>query len=486
MDEDNQSIENVNKIGKFYRYEKGVLKINHTELINFLGRKGFAIMKIGGATKIVRVRKNIIKEVYESDLTRFVKNYLTAKKELEVLETFMRGLSSYLNSRKYHLLPIVKSLSDKDTKDAAWLYFKNTAVKVTENKIELVSYDNLPHKIWETRIINKDFNSSNLTNGQFKDFCFKLSKEETKRFDAFKALLGYLLHRHNNPAVVKIVILLDENATKGGQTNGGTGKSLISKALSHCVETVLMDGKNMKRDSRFNNQRINNTTDIVCFDDVDSKFSLETVYSMATSGFVIEKKGQDESILKPEESPKILISSNHFVSGPGGSSDVRRRHEFEVANYFSDKRTPKMVYKNLFFDDWDDDEWNYFFCFMIDCIQVFLKKGLLEVEPLNLKANKLVQQTSQEFLEFTSAHSIPIEKWMNKTEFLNEFKKSYPTLTDITSHKLTKWVKLFATENRLAYTDRKTGDRYEFKLTERKELKNEDGDEDGDNLQSDK
>ena len=75
---------------------------------------------------------------------------------------------------------------------------------------------------------------------------------------------------------------------------------------------------------------------------------------------------------------------------------------------------------------------------------------------------------------------------MNKTEFLNEFKKSYPTLTDITSHKLTKWVKLFATENRLAYTDRKTGDRYEFKLTERKELKNEDGDEDGDNLQSDK
>ncbi|MFH6965856.1 primase-helicase family protein [Flavobacterium sp. FlaQc-28] len=462
---------------EFYYFENGLYKIVHSELINFLGENGFANMRIGGTTKLVRIQNNIVSEVNESDLSWFIKDYLISLDEKDVLEAFVKGIGSYLNKRKYELLPKVQGLIDKDPIDCAWLYFKNVAVKVTENKIVLVSYPDLPHKIWKNRIIDKDFNLIDFTNGQFKDFCFKLSKKDVTRFNVLKTLLGYLLHRHNNPAVVKIAIFMDENATKGGQTNGGTGKSLLAKALSHCVETVLMDGKNMKRESRFNNQRINHTTDIVCFDDVDSKFSLEIVYSMATSGFVIEKKGKDELILKPEESPKILISTNYFVNGSGGSSDARRRHEFEVANYFSDKLTPKMVYKNLFFDEWDDNEWNCFFSFMIDCIQLFLKAGLLEPMPLNIKVNKLTHLTSPEFLEFTSSNSIPSEKWIEKAELLTEFKKSYPTLRDITSHKLTKWLKLYASEFGLEYIDKKTGKKYEFKLKARNELNNETGDE---------
>lgn len=454
----------LKKPAGFYHNDNGVTKIIHFELIKFLGKNGFANMNIGGVTRLVRIVDNIVSDVSEGDLSCFIRNYLISIKEPEVLEVFVRGIGSYLNKKKYELLPKVKGISDKDPKDCAWLYFKNTAVKVTETNIELVPYEKLPHKIWANRIVQKEFNLVNFNNGHFEDFCFKLSKEDPERFKVLKATLGYLLHRYNNPAVNKVVIFLDENATMGGQTNGGTGKSLLSKALSHCVETVLMDGKNMKRDSRFNNQRINNTTDIVCFDDVDRKFSLELLYSMATSGFVIEKKGQNESTLKAEESPKILVSSNFQVLGPGGSSDIRRRHEFEVANYFSEKLTPKMVYGKLFFDDWDENEWDLFFTFIIDCIQFFLKNGLLEAKPLKLKANKLMQLTSPEFYNFILKEEIPTGKWIEKKDLLQEFKGAYPHLENISSHILTKWIKKYATENGLEYVDRHIAGKYDFKL----------------------
>lgn len=468
----------LKKLAGFYRYDSGVPKIIHFELIKFLGKNGFGNMNIGGATRLVRIVDNIVSDVSEGDLSCFIRNYLISIKESDVLEVFVRGIGGYLNKKKYELLPKVKGISDKDPKDCAWLYFKNTAVKVTETDIILVPYEKLPHKIWANRIIHKDFNLVNFKSSQFNDFCFKLSKEDPERFKVLRATLGYLLHRYNNPAVCKVVIFLDENATIGGRTNGGTGKSLLSKALSHCVETVLMDGKNMKRDSRFNNQRISNTTDIVCFDDVDSKFSLELLYSMATSGFVIEKKGKEEFTLKAEESPKIIVSSNSPVSGPGGSSDIRRRHDFEIPNYFSEKLTPKMVYKNLFFDDWDENEWNCFFSFMIDCIQFFLKEGLLEAKPLKLKVNKLIQLTSPEFHNFISKDAITIGKWIDKNEFLQQFTDAYPNLEDVKSNSLTRWVKKYCEENDLEYTDKKTGEKYEFKLTKRSETDNEKGDED--------
>lgn len=477
-DDENQE---QKKTEKFYHYEKGVPKIIHFELIKFLGKNGFANMNIGGSSRLVRIVENIVSDVTEGDLSCFIKNYLISIKAPDVLEVFVRGIGGYLNKKKYELLPKVEGISDKDPKDCAWLYFKNTAVKVTEANIELVSYDKLPHKIWSNRIIGKDFNQVNFENGQFEDFCFKLSKEDSARLEALRATLGYLLHRYNNPAVCKVVIFLDENATKDGQTNGGTGKSLLSKALSHCVETVLMDGKNLKRESRFNNQRINNTTDIVCFDDVDRKFSLETVYSMATSGFVIEKKGKNESTIKPEEAPKILVSSNFHVSGPGGSSDIRRRHEFEVANYFSDKLTPKMVYQNLFFDEWDENEWNCFFNFMINCIQLFLKFGLLEAKPLKIKTNKIIQQTSSEFYEFTKNGNLETGIWIEKKIILKKFKETYPFLQDVTSNTFTRWVKKYAKENKLQYKDNKAGEKYEFKLSEiENNIEDERGDEKGD------
>ena len=58
---------------------------------------------------------------------------------------------------------------------------------------------------------------------------------------------------------------------------------------------------------------------------------------------------------------------------------------------------------------------------------------------------------------------------IEKKDLLQEFKDTYPDLEDVSSNTLTRWVKKYAEENDLEYTDRKIGDKYEFKLIVTKE-----------------
>lgn len=467
----------------FYDYDSSKIpKINNRKLLSFLGKNGFTVMNIGGSSKLVRIVDNVIEDTNEESMSRFIGSYLESNGKIDVLECFIKGASSYLNKSKQAFLPKINWISDKDTEYSAHFYFKNTAVKVTKLKLEFIPYSKLNHPIWKNRIIDRDFNPTRQKDGQFEDFCSKLSKDDLDRLKALKTAIGYLLHRHNNPSLVKAILLIDENATKGGETNGGTGKSLIFKALSKCSETVLIDGKNMKTDSRFNNQRLKHTSDIINYDDINNKFSLEQIYSMTTSGIIIEQKGKDECILSSEDAPKIMITSNQHVHGPGGSSDRRRRYEFEVSNYFSDTWSPKDEYGNLFFDEWDENEWIKFDYFMIECVQLFLTEGLIEAKSLRKRINKLIELTSPEFHDFITKGFLETGKWIDKKHFLKFFKEKKPHLEDITSHILSKWVKLFAIENDLEYKSKKTGNKYEFKLKARNELNNKNGDENENNI----
>lgn len=447
----------------FYEILNATPRIIHYKLIKFLEINGFAKMNFNGVNVLVRIIDNIIYEVNEGDISTFVTDYLIKQNELLVLECFVKGIATYLNARKYQLLKTINSISDKDPKDASWTYFKNTAVKVTKDRVELIPYSALNHKIWNTRILNREFAKFQTDRGQFSDFVLKLSKSNFKRFLAIQTALGYLMHRYNNPSLCKAIILIDENISPDGTTNGGTGKTLLYKALSLCKEGISIEGKNLKETSRFKNQRIKITTDIINYDDVNRKFSLLDIYSMLTAGIIIERKGRDEISLLPEESPKIMISSNYRVNGSGGSSDNRRRYEFEVANYFDDEITPLKTYGKLFFEEWNDDEWNKFDCFMLNCVQKFLLNGLIEADPLNRIA-KLENSTSSEFVKFIVANPIEEDVWIEKKDCLSIFINDFPNLQYTSSNQMTRWIKEYAKVNNLEYKERHPGSKYEFLL----------------------
>jgi len=448
----------------FYAKIDGKTAIRHYDLICFHEENGFSMMEdSNGRKQLVRIKGNIVDTANENDLVTCVKDFLIKESEFDVLEMFTKGVNTFTTTKKLELLPTIEFVSDKDPKDTAWFYFSNTAVKITRNSIDLIPYSSFIHPIWKNRILKREFAMPLSSRGQFFEFMWLISKKDPDRFLALQTALGYLLHRYNNPSLPKAIILNDEEISSGGSANGGTGKGILAQAIAVCKNMEVIDGQQIKSDSRFKNQRINATTDVILFDDVSKKFSLDEFKSMATTGITIEKKGKDEIQLPFKDAPKIMISSNYVVLGPGGSTDSRRRYEFQVANYFSHIHTPIDEFGNLFFDEWSQDEWNRFDLLMMENAQSFLNNGLIEATPINLTKNKLVCCTNPEFRNFSKKEFVN-DVWLEKEPLIEKFKSEYPVHKNTTSHQFTKWVKEYGEVYGLEYDSKNPGGIQQFIL----------------------
>jgi len=448
----------------FHTKINGRTTIEQHPYICFLEENGFAMMEYPkGRKQLVRIRENIVDSATESDTITCVKDFLLKEAAFDVLEAFMKAVNSLTTIKKFEFLPPIEFISDKDPKDAAWFYFSNTAVKITHNSINLIPYSSLSHPIWRNRILNREFTMPLSSRGQFYKFMWLISKNDPDRFLALQTALGYLLHRYNDPSLPKAIMLYDEKISTDGSANGGTGKGILAQAIGHCKILEVIDGQQIKSDSRFKNQRINNTTDVILFDDVTKKFSLDDFKSMATTGLTIEKKGKDEIHLPFKDTPKIMISSNYVVQGPGGVTDTRRRYEFELANYFNDTITPRDEFGNLFFDEWNQDEWNRFDLLMMENAQAFLFNGLVEATPINLTKNKLTCSSNPEFRVF-STKEFTTNVWLEKDIIFSKFKSEYPKQSDTSPHLFTKWIKEYAKIHGLIYDCKNPGGVQQFIL----------------------
>lgn len=453
----------------FWEGNESSLKISPSKLIEFLSNHGFAKLLLTKNDYIlVRVRRNKISEIKEFRISNHIQGFLKFYGLTTVYEAFVKGMASYINKSKLELLKSIPLNTHKDNKTSSNFYFENSYVTVTEDKIVENNYSNLEFPIWDKKIIKKEFVMPiNSEKAQFEKFCFLVSGEEEDRFLSLKSIIGYLLHNYNNPINSKAIILVDERITGTEEANGGTGKGLIASAIGHCREMVLMDGKNYNSGSSFKFQRVEITTDVLHFDDVTSRFNLEQLYSMITSGIQIEKKYKDQVHISAKDSPKVLISSNYMVKGTGGSTDRRRRFEFELVDYFNDRNTPYDRFHHMFFDEWNDDEWNRFFLFMMNCLQIYLGQGLIPAKPINLIKNKIINATSIEFEMFLKEH-FEINKSYDKRKFLNDFVEQYPRCKELSPHQFSKYLNSYASINGLVYKARSSGGNYFFKISDAK------------------
>lgn len=461
-------MEEIKLPGKFWKTdESGKATIIHSKLVKFLTDSGFAKAELPNGTYVlVKVEENLVEQVEDWVIVDFIKNYLRKIEEDDVLETFSKGISGFVSKAKLRLLETQELINDKDDEDSSWFYFENITWQVSKSGIKGVNYEDLQGKIWKSRILPHSVMMPPLVSGisQFETFCRNLAGKSDDRFKSLKTIIGYLLHRYNNPSNAKAIIFNDENISFDGTANGGTGKSLLMTAIGKCRQMVVMDGKNMKGKSWYKNQRIGLDTDLVFYDDVGKDFNLEELYSMITTGIVVEKKYKDEQYISPENAPKISISSNYVVSGTGGSTDIRRRCEFEVANHYNENYGPEDEFGNQFFNGWDIDEWNRFYVYMTRCVKEYLKNGLIIPRPINLKYNKLVNATSLEFISFMETGTVDLDEWTCKQTILKLFTEEYPHLRFTSSHMFTKWMKRYAIDKELTYDDRKSGKNYEFIL----------------------
>lgn len=454
IEKKNQSFYTIDQGGKVTFSNLGVIEV--------LSEAGFCRLKVSEKQIIlVRIVGNKIYYSSPDELIQYLRDHiLESSQKVEVMELLIERASSLVQKFRLNFLEEICLVSDMDDSESSRFFFTNKIMKVTKDQISEVEYSQLEHPIWSNRVLSHAIKPRIDKKGQFEFFCFKISGSCEKKLKQLQSCIGYLLHRHKNPALTKAVILYDNKMKETGLAEGGTGKTLIWIAIQKCREVIDFNGKKIKSNSNFQYQKINTTTDVMAYDDVQSSFDFDSLYALLTTGIEIERKNQDAFDIPYERSPKVIITSNTYVKGTGGSSDRRRRYEFTLANFFSDKYSPRNHFKNNLFDDWDDREWNLFFYFMMDSVQVFLNHGLIE-DKHESQNERLQNLTHPHFVEAVET-LCEIEEWVTQKEFLSILNDE---LLDLSPHMFTKWMKIYCSEKDLQFTKRNSGGVFSFKIS---------------------
>lgn len=204
--------------------------------------------------------------------------------------------------------------------------------------------------------------------------------------------------------------------------------------------------------NRFVFQEVNHDTNIIFIDDITKNFNFENNFSIITDGITIEKKNQDAFTFSPEDSPKIAITTNYQIKGTSDSFNARRL-DLEILPYYNANFTPAIEFKQFFFNDWNESEWNDFDFTMIKCAYNYLSNdsNIQKLTDTNLNKKQLIAETRFEFYEF-SLNKFMIDTEYVKSDIYNEFLEfSDLNEKELTKNEFTKYLQKYAEINKLKY-----------------------------------
>lgn len=378
--------------------DKGVIKIIHFSFKKFLEDNGFyKYCPEGGKNYVfVKVTNNLIDHTSEKEIKDFVLTYLQDIDDLSVYNYFADQVR-FFREEFLTLLSTIDIYFIEDTRDSAYLYYQNCAVRITKELIEPIDYLDLGGYVWKDHIINRKFNICDDKNCDYSVFIGNICNNNKERIKTMESTIGYMMHGYKNLSYCPAIILNDEVISDNPE--GGTGKGLFMNALSKMKKLVVIDGKAFAFEKSFPYQTVSADTQILCFDDVKKHFDFERLFSVVTEGLTLEKKNKDAIKIPFSKSPKIAITTNYAIKGTGNSF-ARRKWEIELHQYYSKNFTPLDEFKKHFFAEWDDDEWCLFDNYMTYCLQDYLNTGLVKSKFVNLEVRQLASDTSHEFIEW--------------------------------------------------------------------------------------
>jgi hypothetical protein len=384
---------------KFWtKSDKGVVKIVPLLFKQFLEDNGFYKYNPEGSKNyvFVKVTNNLIDHTSENEIKDFILGYLLELEDTLVYNYFADS-TRYFKEDFLTLLASIDVYFIEDSKDAAYLYYRNCAIKVTHDGVSIIDYIDLGGYVWKDHVIDRNFSPLDNPRTDFEQFIANICAHDVNRINSMESTLGFLLHAYKDLSYCPAVILNDEVISDNPE--GGTGKGLLMNAISQMKKLVVIDGKAFTFERSFAYQLVSADTQILCFDDVRKHFDFERLFSVVTEGLTLEKKNKDAIKIPFSKSPKIAITTNYAIKGAGNSFE-RRKWELELHQYYTKSFTPMDEFGKLMFGDWNDDEWLHFDNYMIGCLMRFLKNGLVRSSFVNLKVRQLSAETSHEFIEW--------------------------------------------------------------------------------------
>jgi hypothetical protein len=406
----------------------------------FLERNGFKKHYPNDTQKPtwVYIQSNKVKITSVEIIKDFVLDYLIKKKEFEV----WNYCAKYQNLFAENFLLMLDSIELKmlnDTRKNSFIAFKNGVLDVSKDEIKLIDYIDIDFYIWENHIIDRDYIQLDEFENDYQQFIYNISNKEPL---AIECAIGYLISTYKNRSNNKAIILNDEVISENPE--GGTGKGVFVQGINQIRKTSIIDGKLFDGKKSFPYQTVSLDTKILVFDDVVKNFNFEEKFSLVTEGLTLERKNKDAIKLNVHESPKLIISTNYAIRGEGNSHD-RRRYELEIAQYYGKDLTPEDEFGRQLFDDWSLEDYQKFDNYIIYCLQLFLKTGLIKQNAKNIKMRKFIAETAMEFFDFVKEHdNVPRNTRNDKKIYFDKFVEEYPDFKRwLTRKKFNIWVQKF-------------------------------------------
>lgn len=456
---DDETFWNQNQTKEAIKYT-----FNYERAYRFLQRRGYYKMRTdSGDYKLVHIADHLLTDTNKTEIQDYVIDFVRGYKregvdKEEVLNMLHRAKAQYLGEYSLSSLLTREPEYAKPSRDSQVLIFATKYWRITADGVEEKDLTAADFDYWESdkkrfdahrlehRFINlrEEGGQLKLTFGgeagkcDFLDFLVRtswftwdkhLDETRTPRFgeegsklndftEDFKLSLlskltaiGYLLHQYNNQAVQKAIIAMDERISPVGDSQGRSGKSLMSKALEQMVNVVTIPGKGLDLvNDRFAFEQVTSQTRVITLDDLDMRFDFELLFPSITGGVQVNGKGKQRFTLEGHQKPKFLLTTNHAILGSSGSF---RDRQFKVAfsNYFDEEYKPEMEYGCQFFsEDWDQEQWNLFYNLMAECLGLYLLaqqnhwgvagSGLIESPCDNLDKRLMRQNMTEEFYQW--------------------------------------------------------------------------------------
>lgn len=454
---------------KFWYIENDKTHISKQNFKRFLEENGFCKLQLEHGYILLKVSKNIVREVEIFNIKDFVIDYLKRldvehfkeTPRIKVIDAVIKGAPQHFVQTFLEFLETRELEFLRDTKEKGFLFFSNCFVEIASNKINVKRYEELDGFIWDKQVINKRLiiteKESRLTlseprQAEFEIFVKNICKNDEQRILSLRSAIGYLLHNYKDSTNAKAVIFLDEKLSDGAY--GRSGKGLVAQAIGKLRKTIRLDGRNFNFSKSFSFQSVTLDTAIIEFNDVTKKFNFDKLFSIITDDITVEKKNQNEIIIPFHQSPKIIISTNYTIEGSDDST-IDRQFVIEFSDHYNKIHRPIDEFGHRFYDEWSNEEWNCFLNYMIGCLQLYLCKGLIQCSHINLEKKKLIDSTCEEFAEYFESLGLNVEH--NKKDLLEDFKKNYDEFSELKLTKFTRWMKEAARIKGLGVNERKSG-----------------------------
>jgi len=386
-----------------------------------------------------------LKLVYEKDIKDFVLEWIEEQKADEAVYNLMTGNLKFFKREYLSLIRSKEVTPMRDTADKCYLYYQNCIVEVTKSGRRTISYDEAEQSVWRNQVVNRDYSQADHHKSEYRTFIWKISGENEEKYKAFQSVIGYLMHSYKTNSNNKAIIFNDEIISDS--PNGRSGKGLFWNALKKIKNVNSLDGKTFDFNKSFPYQSVSTDCQILVFDDVKKSFNFENLFSVITEGITIEYKGKDSIKLDVTESPKIIITTNYTIKGDSASF-IDRMYEVEMSSYFNDKHTPIKEFGHELFNDWDEQEWARFDNYMMECVSIYLREGLMPMATVNLKQRKLIDAIGTEMIMFLD--SLKRNEYFKTKDLYDRFIVSYPERRNyVTQNKMTSSIKAYCKFHKL-------------------------------------